>query len=188
MGKIVELEEELRVVGNNLKSLEVSEEKASKKEESFSTQLRTLTAKCKEAEARAEFAERSVTKLQGGGQARRRPAGGQGEEQEDGGGDGGGFPGYPEHMSSFTRRRSSRPSPTNLIKPSPKCPVTENKNCSVLQLSLTSYLPCFFVYFLVYNSRPHLGCPFNLDRHKLQKATDQTLGSLDTSTSSNFTA
>merc|ERR1712234_43689 len=62
--KIVELEEELRVVGNNLKSLEVSEEKASKKEESFSTQLRTLTAKCKEAEARAEFAERSVTKLQ----------------------------------------------------------------------------------------------------------------------------
>jgi len=37
---------------------------ASKKEESFSTQLRTLTAKCKEAEARAEFAERSVTKLQ----------------------------------------------------------------------------------------------------------------------------
>ena len=49
--KIVELEE-------------VSEEKASKKEESFSTQLRTLTAKCKEAEARAEFAERLVTKLQ----------------------------------------------------------------------------------------------------------------------------
>ncbi|KAB7505461.1 Tropomyosin, partial [Armadillidium nasatum] len=41
--KIVELEEELRVVGNNLKSLEVSEEKA---------------------EARAEFAERSVQKLQ----------------------------------------------------------------------------------------------------------------------------
>merc|ERR1712032_1795175 len=62
--RIQQLEEELRVVGNNLKSLEVSEEKASKKEESFSTQLRTLTAKCKEAEARAEFAERSVTKLQ----------------------------------------------------------------------------------------------------------------------------
>ena len=42
---------------------EVSEEKASKKEESFSTQLRTLTAKCKEAEARAEFAERLERKL-----------------------------------------------------------------------------------------------------------------------------
>jgi len=37
---------------------------ASKKEESFSEQLRSLTAKCKEAEARAEFAERSVQKLQ----------------------------------------------------------------------------------------------------------------------------
>ena len=48
--KIVELEE-------------VSEEKASKKEESFSTQLRTLTAKCKEAEARAEFAEGLERKL-----------------------------------------------------------------------------------------------------------------------------
>merc|ERR1712172_44473 len=62
--KIVELEEELRVVGNNLKSLEVSEEKASKKEECFGEQLRIVTAKCKEAEARAEFAERSVQKLQ----------------------------------------------------------------------------------------------------------------------------
>merc|ERR1712210_152074 len=88
-------------------------------------------------------------------------------------------------MSSSTRRRSSRPSPTNLTRPSPKCPVTENKNCSVLQLSLTSYLPCFFVYFL-YNLHP-TRCYFYLDRHKLQ-ATDQTLGSLDTSTSSNFTA
>merc|ERR1712032_269168 len=64
LNRRIQLLEELRVVGNNLKSLEVSEEKASKKEESFSTQLRTLTAKCKEAEARAEFAERSVTKLQ----------------------------------------------------------------------------------------------------------------------------
>merc|ERR1719400_2250580 len=33
--KIVELEEELRVVGNNLKSLEVSEEKANQREESY---------------------------------------------------------------------------------------------------------------------------------------------------------
>jgi|ERR1719362_1930973 tropomyosin-1 len=62
--KIVELEEELRVVGNNLKSLEVSEEKASQKEETYSEQVRLLTAKHKEAEARAEFAERSVQKLQ----------------------------------------------------------------------------------------------------------------------------
>jgi len=62
--KIVELEEELRVVGNNLKSLEVSEEKASIMEESYTTQMRSISDSFKEAEARAEFAERSVQKLQ----------------------------------------------------------------------------------------------------------------------------
>jgi len=54
----------LRVVGNNLKSLEVSEEKANQREESYKEQIKTLTTKLKQAEARAEFAERSVTKLQ----------------------------------------------------------------------------------------------------------------------------
>merc|ERR1719369_2084393 len=62
--KIVELEEELRVVGNNLKSLEVSEEKANQREESYKEQIKTLTTRMKRAEARAEFAERSVQKLQ----------------------------------------------------------------------------------------------------------------------------
>jgi len=62
--KIVELEEELRVVGNNLKSLEVSEEKALQREESYEEQIRVLTQRLKEAETRAEFAERSVQKLQ----------------------------------------------------------------------------------------------------------------------------
>merc|ERR1712152_108986 len=56
--KIMELEEELRVVANNLKSLEVSEEKA------YKEQIKTLTSKLKQAEARAEFAEKSVQKLQ----------------------------------------------------------------------------------------------------------------------------
>ena len=41
-----------------MKSLEVSEEKASKKEEAFSEQLRVISAKHKEAEGRAEYAER----------------------------------------------------------------------------------------------------------------------------------
>ncbi|CAH0757991.1 unnamed protein product [Diatraea saccharalis] len=63
-GKIVELEEELRVVGNNLKSLEVSEEKATQREETYEGQVKLLDAQLKEAEARAEFAERSVQKLQ----------------------------------------------------------------------------------------------------------------------------
>ncbi|XP_050303920.1 tropomyosin isoform X6 [Anthonomus grandis grandis] len=62
--KIVELEEELRVVGNNLKSLEVSEEKATLKEEEYSVTLKQVTQQLREAEARAEFAERSVQKLQ----------------------------------------------------------------------------------------------------------------------------
>merc|ERR1712063_86274 len=62
--KIVELEEELRVVGNNLKSLEVSEEKANQREEAYKEQIKTLTTRMKQAEARAEFAERSVQKLQ----------------------------------------------------------------------------------------------------------------------------
>merc|ERR1711984_28159 len=62
--KILELEEELRVVANNLKSLEVSEEKANQREASYKEQIKTLTAKLKQAEARAEFAERSVQKLQ----------------------------------------------------------------------------------------------------------------------------
>merc|ERR1712130_41216 len=61
--KIIELEEELRVVASNLKSLEVSEEKANKREAS-KEQIKSLTAKLKQAEARAEFAERSVQKLQ----------------------------------------------------------------------------------------------------------------------------
>merc|ERR1719317_671477 len=51
--KIIELEEELRVVGNNLKSLEVSEEKANQREEAYKEQIKTLTAKLKQAEARA---------------------------------------------------------------------------------------------------------------------------------------
>ncbi|XP_019877625.2 tropomyosin isoform X6 [Aethina tumida] len=62
--KIVELEEELRVVGNNLKSLEVSEEKATAKEEEYSVTLKQVEQRLHQAEARAEFAERSVQKLQ----------------------------------------------------------------------------------------------------------------------------
>merc|ERR1711922_67381 len=45
--KIVELEEELRVVANNLKSLEVSEEKANQREASNKEQIKTLTAEQK---------------------------------------------------------------------------------------------------------------------------------------------
>merc|ERR1712061_621330 len=51
--KILELEE-LRVVANNLKSLEVAEEKANQREKSYKEQIKALTAKLKQAEARAD--------------------------------------------------------------------------------------------------------------------------------------
>merc|ERR1711942_94948 len=62
--KIIELEEELRVVANNLKSLEVAEEKANQREKTYKEQIKTLTTKLNQAVARAEFAEKSVMKLQ----------------------------------------------------------------------------------------------------------------------------
>merc|ERR1712002_187001 len=62
--KIIELEEELRVVANNLKSLEVAEEKANQREKTYKEQIKSLTAKLNQAVARAEFAEKSVMKLQ----------------------------------------------------------------------------------------------------------------------------
>ena len=46
--KIVEMEEELRVVGNNLKSLELSEEKALEREDTYNSQIRELTTRLKE--------------------------------------------------------------------------------------------------------------------------------------------
>ena len=54
----------MRVVANNLKSLEVAEEKANAREKAYKEQIKALTTKLKQAEARAEFAERSVQKLQ----------------------------------------------------------------------------------------------------------------------------
>merc|ERR1719481_759102 len=62
--KIVELQEEVKVVSNNLKSLEACEFQSCKSEESFADQVKDLTSQCKEAEARAEIAERAVQRLQ----------------------------------------------------------------------------------------------------------------------------
>lgn len=47
-----------------MKSLEVSEEKANQRVEEFKRQLKSLTLKLKEAENRAELAEKTVKKLQ----------------------------------------------------------------------------------------------------------------------------
>merc|ERR1711972_592801 len=52
--KIIELEEELKVVANNLKSLEVSEDKANKREDYYKTEIKRLTGKLKQSETRSE--------------------------------------------------------------------------------------------------------------------------------------
>merc|ERR1712109_94617 len=61
--KIVDLEEELRVIGENLKALEVAEEKAQQREEEYKKQIKVLMDRLKSAEARAEYGEKTVQKL-----------------------------------------------------------------------------------------------------------------------------
>merc|ERR1712012_158925 len=61
--KIVDLEEELRVIGENLKALEVAEEKAQQREEEYKKQIKVLMERLKTAESRAEYGEKTVQKL-----------------------------------------------------------------------------------------------------------------------------
>merc|ERR1711936_107089 len=61
--KIVDLEEELRVIGENLKALEVAEEKAQQREEDYKRQIKQPTDRLKTAESRAEYGEKTVQKL-----------------------------------------------------------------------------------------------------------------------------
>ncbi|XP_018345215.1 PREDICTED: tropomyosin-2-like [Trachymyrmex septentrionalis] len=61
--KIVEREDELFIVQNIVKSLEVSEEKANQRVEDFKLQLKSTKKKLKEAEKRAITAERTVKTL-----------------------------------------------------------------------------------------------------------------------------
>merc|ERR1712002_1342790 len=61
--KISELEEELKVVGNNLQQLEVSEEKAMAREETYQKQIRELMIRLKAAETQAENSEMNIQRL-----------------------------------------------------------------------------------------------------------------------------
>ena len=61
--KNVALEEQLRVVGENMKQLEVAEEKALSREEKFKEHIRSLVLRLKEADKRAEYGEMNITKL-----------------------------------------------------------------------------------------------------------------------------
>merc|ERR1711994_295864 len=61
--KILDLEEELRVVGQNLQQLEVSEEKALQREENYQNQIKNLTDSLKTAENREENATMNIQRL-----------------------------------------------------------------------------------------------------------------------------
>jgi len=58
------LEDELKVVGTNMKALEISEQEASQREDSYEETIRDLTQRLKDAENRAAESERTVSKLQ----------------------------------------------------------------------------------------------------------------------------
>jgi tropomyosin-1 len=61
--KIIDLEEELKVVGNNLQQLEVSEEKAYQREEGYQKQIHDLILRLKTTETRAENSEMNIQRL-----------------------------------------------------------------------------------------------------------------------------
>ena len=57
------IENQLRAVGENMKALEITEEKALQREEKFKEQIRTLVNRLKGAESRTEYGEKHITKL-----------------------------------------------------------------------------------------------------------------------------
>ncbi|XP_076104487.1 uncharacterized protein LOC143073090 isoform X11 [Mytilus galloprovincialis] len=62
--KVIDLEEQLTVVGANIKTLQVQNDQASQREDSYEETIRDLTNRLKDAENRATEAERTVSKLQ----------------------------------------------------------------------------------------------------------------------------
>merc|ERR1719422_789576 len=61
--KIADIEEELRVVGQNLQTLEVGEEKTIKREEKYQAEIMDLRIKLKASEYRGEQAEMNIQRL-----------------------------------------------------------------------------------------------------------------------------
>jgi len=62
--KLIELAEELKVVGNNMRSLEVSEQEAKSREEGQAEQIRDMGERLKDAEERADLGEKTILTLQ----------------------------------------------------------------------------------------------------------------------------
>merc|ERR1712158_154770 len=61
--KIADIEEELRVVGQNLQTLEVGEEKTIQREEKYQAEIMELRIKLKASEYRGEQAEMNIQRL-----------------------------------------------------------------------------------------------------------------------------
>merc|ERR1712133_247177 len=62
--KIADIEEELRVVGQNLQTLEVGEEKTIKREENYQVEILDLRQKLKASEYRGEQAEMNIQRFE----------------------------------------------------------------------------------------------------------------------------
>merc|ERR1712021_124079 len=56
-GRVVKIEEELSAIGDNQKQLEISEEKARRREEMYQDQIKQIQIKLKESDSRSEYAE-----------------------------------------------------------------------------------------------------------------------------------
>merc|ERR1712080_507353 len=61
--KLKDVEQELETVGENMKQLEISAEKAQEREEKLKDKIHQLMARLKHAEARYEYGEMNITKL-----------------------------------------------------------------------------------------------------------------------------
>jgi len=62
-GRVVKIEEELGTIGENQKQLEVSEEKARRREEKYQDQIKQINIRLKQSDSRSEYAEMNITKL-----------------------------------------------------------------------------------------------------------------------------
>merc|ERR1712003_544549 len=63
MGKLKSIEEELQMVGENMKQLELSAEKAVEREEKLKEKIGSIQNKYKLSEGRFEYGEMNITKL-----------------------------------------------------------------------------------------------------------------------------
>merc|ERR1719493_194784 len=61
--KVGVIEAELGNIGENQKQLEISEEKARKREEKYQEQIKQINIRLKQAESRSEYAEMNISKL-----------------------------------------------------------------------------------------------------------------------------